>query len=86
MDTMQVKAMINPVKLMKIKKLWDDFSQSHPKFPGFLSAVQKTGLEEGTIIEINVTTADGKTLSSNLKLTPSDMELFKELSEMSKSK
>jgi hypothetical protein len=81
---MQEKIMFNPAKLMKIKNSWDTFTQNHPKFPGFISAVQKNGLEEGTIIEINVTTADGKALSSNIKLTQSDIEMFQELSEVAR--
>ncbi|NLP34979.1 MAG: hypothetical protein GX359_07250 [Clostridiales bacterium] len=76
--------MFNPSKLFKIKNAWDTFSSNHPKFTMFLNAMHKNGLEEGTIIEINVTSASGKTLSSNLKLTRSDMDLFRELSELSK--
>lgn len=76
--------MFNPTKLFKIKSAWDTFASNHPKFAMFLNAVHQNGIEEGTIIEINVTTASGKTLSSNLKLTKSDMDLFRELSELSR--
>lgn len=76
--------MINPMKLMKFKNAWDNFTKNHPKFPSFLNAVKMNGIKEGTIIEINVTTAEGKTLSSNIKLKESDVELFQELSELSK--
>lgn len=76
--------MFNPAKLIKMKNAWDTFSSNHPKFAMFLNAMNQNGLEEGTIIEINVTTASGKNLSSNLKLTKSDMDLFRELSELSK--
>lgn len=74
--------MINPAKLLKLKGAWDVFSQNHPKFPKFINAVHQNGLQEGTIIEINVTTAEGKTLSSNLKLKESDLSLLGELSEL----
>lgn len=77
--------MFNPSKLFKVKNAWDTFSSNHPKFAMFLNALHQNGLEEGTIIEVNVTTASGKTLGSNLKLTKSDMDLFKELSELSKN-
>ena len=76
--------MINPMKLIKIKNAWDLFSQNHPKFPKFLNSVHDNALEEGSIIEINVITVSGKTLSSNVKLSKSDAELFRELSELSK--
>lgn len=75
--------MMNPAKLLKLKGAWDTFSRNHPKFPMFISAVQQNGLKEGTIIEINVTTAEGKNINTNLKLSESDMELFRKLAELS---
>ena len=77
--------MMNPEKLFKIKGAWDKFSQNHPRFVQFLWAMNKDGIKEGTIIEIHVTTAEGKNISSNLKITQSDIELFNELSELSKN-
>jgi len=73
--------MFNPAKLLKLKNSWDTFTQNHPKFPKFLNAVHKDSIQEGTIIEIKVTSATGKTISSNVKLTESDIKLFDELSE-----
>jgi len=77
--------MINPAKLLKIKNAWDVFTQNHPKFPKFLEAVNKSSIEEGTIIEVTVTDVSGKKLSSNFKLKQTDVELFHELSESFKS-
>ncbi len=77
--------MFNPAKIFKIKSAWEKFTAAHPKFPKFMEAVGQTALEEGTVFKINVITASGATLSSNLKLTESDLELFKELSQMFKS-
>lgn len=77
--------MFNPAKLFKIKSAWEKFTVNHPKFPKFMEAVGKKALEEGTVFEFNVTTAAGENLSSNIKLSQSDIELFKELSEMFKS-
>lgn len=77
--------MINPAKLFKIKSYWDRFTQNHPKFPQFISAVQSTGIAEGTIIEVNITTPEGRTLSTNVKITESDKKMFEELAELSKT-
>lgn len=71
--------MINPMSLLKYKNAWDKFTANHPKFPLFLKAVSQNALKEGTLIEINVTTSDGKSYSSNLKIKPEDIELLKEL-------
>lgn len=78
--------MFNPTKIFKIKSTLNAFQQNHPKFVKFLEAVHKNAIEEGTIIEVNVTTASGKSLNSNVKLTTSDLELFRELSELMSSK
>ena len=46
--------------MQKIKSGMDRFRANHPKFPMFLRAVSQDALVEGTIIEINVTTPEGK--------------------------
>ncbi len=62
--------------MQKIKSGMDRFRANHPKFPMFLRAVSQDALVEGTIIEINVTTPEGKKYCTNVKLKADDMELF----------
>lgn len=59
----------------------DRFRNNHPKFPLFLKAVVGNALEEGTLVEINVTTPEGKNYCTNLKLKQEDLEFFQTLSE-----
>ena len=66
----------NPLKLMQLKSAWDQFSANHPKFAAFLQHITKEGFHEGTIIDITITTPDGRTISSNLKITDADIELI----------
>ena len=73
---------MNPMDILKFKGLWDDFTRRHPKFPLFLNALAQNGITEGTILEINVKRPDGKEISSNLKITKEDMELFQKLRDM----
>lgn len=73
---------MNPLQLMKFKKMWDGFASRHPKFPLFLNAVVQHGVTEGTIIEMQIKRPDGKEFASNLKITQEDMELFQELKDM----
>lgn len=73
---------INPMKLLQMKGAWDNFQKNHPKFPQFMKAVGKSALAEGTVMEVTVTTAEGKTLSTNLKLTAQDMEMFRQIQEL----
>lgn len=73
---------INPMKLLQIRASWEQFKARHPKFPSFLNAVSKGTVTEGTLIEMTITTADGKQYSSNLKLTSEDMQLVNDMKEM----
>lgn len=74
--------MINPMQLLQIRGMWTEFTSRHPKFPHFLNAVAQNGITEGTIIEIQITTAEGKNFASNLKISKEDMELFQKMKAM----
>lgn len=70
---------MNPMALLKAKKSWETFCGNHPKFPAFLQAVQSVGIQEGTIIEVSVTTPEGRTMATNVRLTASDMQAINDL-------
>ena len=70
---------MNPLALLKVKKSWDPFCGNHPRFPAFLQAVQSAGIKEGTIIEVNITTPEGRNMMTNVKITASDMQAFEDL-------
>ena len=70
---------MNPMALLKAKKSWETFCGNHPRFPAFMQAVQSAGRQEGTIIEVSVTTPAGKTMTTNVRLTASDMQAFNDL-------
>ncbi len=68
--------------IQKLKEEMSHFQKRHPKFPAFLNAISKEALQEGTIIEITVTTLEGKNYCSNLKLSSDDLELIEVLKNM----
>lgn len=70
---------MNFMNLMQLQGAWAVFKNNHPKFPLFLKAVSERCLEEGSVVEIHVTSPDGKSLTTNLKLKASDLELFEQL-------
>ena len=72
--------MINPGAIFKIKKSWETFTQNHPKFQPFLT-VAAGQVEEGSIIEVAITNAQGEKITTNMRITESDMELFRSLKE-----
>ncbi|MDD6812313.1 MAG: hypothetical protein PUD93_10675 [Lachnospiraceae bacterium] len=73
----------NPAAIFQMMNIWNKFKQNHPKFPKFMTAVYQNGIKEGSIIEINVTTADGQSLNSNLRISAEDMELIEQLKNLS---
>ena len=73
---------MNPAKLFQLKSAWERFTLAHPKFPLFLRAVsEKNVITEGTVIEISITTADGRNFATNMKLTADDVQLFETVKE-----
>ena len=65
---------MNPMLLMQLQQRFNIFSQEHPKVLPFFKAIGSNAMQEGTIIDIKVTTPDGKTLESNIKVTANDIE------------
>lgn len=76
--------MINPMKLMQIKTMLNTLRENHPKFPFFLDAVSKKALCKDTIIEIKVTTPEGDSFESNLRLKESDLDILRQMQEIRK--
>ncbi len=68
--------------LQQLKSGMDRFRAGHPKFPLFLKAVSQDALREGTIVEINVTTPEGKNYCSNVKLNAGDLEFIEALKNL----
>ena len=62
--------------LQKAKTALERFRANHPKFPAFLDTIQKNAMQDGTIVEITVTTPDGRRYESNLKLKQENLDLL----------
>lgn len=75
---------MKPTDYMKMAGMWQQFTSRHPKFPQFLQAMMQNKIQEGTILEMTVTTPAGENICTNLKITAEDMELFDQLKTMSK--
>ena len=63
-------------RLQALKKHLETFRKNHPKFPSFLNAVSHNALEEGTVIEISVTSPSDKNYVTNIKLRQDDLEII----------
>ena len=75
---------MNPASIMKLMSAKNRFTENHPKFAAFVRAVFSKGIEEGTIIEIQVTRPGESPMTANIKVQQSDMELMRELRELVK--
>lgn len=73
---------MNPASIMRIMSAKNTFTENHPKFVAFLNAVFAKGVEEGTIIEIKVMNPGQDTMTANIKVQQSDLELLQELREL----
>ena len=71
-------------KMQELKNHLTRFQANHPKFPMFLKAVSKDALMEDSIIEINVTTPDGRKYETNLKVKPNDLAFIQALQNLNK--
>ncbi len=76
--------MMNPATLMKMMGAKKKFEENHPKFLAFIKAAFGNGVVEDTIIEISVTKPGCETITSNIKVKQSDLELLQELQELAK--
>ena len=73
---------MNPALIMKMMEAKSKFDSAHPKFARFIGDVFRNGVEEGSVIEINISKPDGSTMSTNMRVTESDLELIGMLKEM----
>lgn len=70
----------NPMQLMKLKERYTLFQTQHPKIMPFLKTA-KERIDPGTMIELKITTSDGKTMNAGLKLTADDIRTLEMLTK-----
>ena len=71
--------MRNPAKLLQLKKQYEAFADRHPKFLRYLAYITDNYMTEGTVMDVTVTDAEGKTLHGNARLTTEDVAFLKEV-------
>ena len=67
---------LNPVDLLQLGTKIQTFKEQHPKFPAFVKKVGKEAVAEGAVIEIKVTSTEGRDYITNVKLTAEDVDLL----------
>lgn len=74
--------MMNPVEMMKAAQEFKRFQKDHPRVVSFFQYVMAGGIPEGSVIEISVTKPGQKTLTTNLKVLPEDVEMIEHLKNL----
>lgn len=62
--------------LFKAKEAWRNFTQTHPRVPGFLESVKNKGFEEGQEIAIAIRYPDGTEFKTGIRVQKSDLALL----------
>lgn len=73
---------LNPMAILGLKSDFDRFQNNHPKFIQFVKALTRTGIQEGTVMECKVITADGQEFQTNIRITADDLELIEKLKNL----
>ncbi|MBO7386438.1 MAG: hypothetical protein J6U15_01400 [Lachnospiraceae bacterium] len=73
---------MNPASMMKFMSAMNTFKNNHPKFAAFMELLIKSGVTEGTVIEITMTKPGEEPVTANMKVLQSDIELFQSLKDM----
>ena len=75
--------MVNPAALMKLLGFKRRFESNHPKFSAMVQSLASRPIEEGTVLEIAVVKPDGTRTEGNMRVQASDLEMIRELKELS---
>ena len=73
---------INPMEVIKLKEKLNAFRNRHPGFSGFIGAVRRSGLPEGSVLEMKVTTPEGRTMETNFRVSEEDIDLIRLLASL----
>ncbi len=77
---------VNPVQLMKLRERFRIFQGQHPRMAPFLKDVGEHGFREGAVVEVKVTTPEGKEYITNMRVTRDDVETAQILHDLTAEK
>jgi hypothetical protein len=69
--------MMDKMIINEAKNRLNMFNSEHPKVLPFLEMLKTNALMEGSVVEMRVTTPEGKEYVSNIRLTKTDVETIK---------
>lgn len=72
---------MNPMEMIKLKGLYEQFVKRHSRLPQFAQKAASS-IQEGTVVDMKITLPDGETFMTNVKVLPEDMEMISALKKM----
>ncbi len=72
------RRVMNPFEMMQMKSKFDRFGQQHPRVVAFMQENHQE-LREGAVVELRITTPEGRNVVTNMRLTADDEELINTL-------
>ena len=75
---------INPMQVLKLKDQLKAFTGRQPGCTSFVRAIRRKGLPEDSVLDLTITSPDGKTMSTNLRLSAEDIAFVRTISELGK--
>lgn len=73
---------MNPMKLLKLKDRYKLFKKDHPKLIAFGGVAANGHLVKGSVVEIKITTPEGKAIATDFELTENDVDSIKLLKDI----
>ncbi len=74
--------MMNPQSMMQLLGALGTFKNNHPKFAGFMELMIKSGIPEDSVIEVMVTRPGEESITANMKVLASDIQLIQALKDL----
>ena len=74
--------MMNPQSMMQLLGALGTFKNNHPKFAGFIELMIKGGIPEDSVIEVTVTRPGEESITANMKVLASDIQLIQALKDL----
>ena len=69
---------MNPMTLLQLRPMFEAFRERHPKFVQFFGYASDH-IGEDSVLELSITDAQGKKILTNIRLSPEDIELFRQV-------
>ena len=75
---------LNPMQIIQLKDKLNGFRNRHPGFVGFIGALRREGVPEGSVLDIRFTSPDGRTSATHFRVTQEDLDFLRTISELGK--